>query len=284
MKRKSTTKNLRTRITHFTWVGALVIAALIFARCYEWTTIDQPATAQPNSSFDVNIVLKIEDGKSEDFAYELRNKGIFGVQMPEGWSIENDSFLYNIKGIYQNTSGPYEFESYITYDATYAQMYEDSVGSDAGYYWWGGISDTANVDNLDSISVSLTILTDDQEGTFDMQYAMGTLDYPEGRMPVAEGGLSPKVPITIQTTGQVKRYIKNQLSIYPNPATEILNVDVGEIEAGELELYSLSGQLQLGQPITSKLQMLDISDIPEGTYLLRVKTQEGSYAKKVVVH
>lgn len=283
MKRKSTTKNLRTRITHFTWLGALVIAALIFARCYEWTTIDQPSTAQPNSSFDVSIVLKIEDGKEGDFANELRNKGVFGVQMPEGWSVENDSFIYNIKGVLQNGSTPYEYESYITYDAAYAQMYEDSVGSDAGYYWWGGISDTANVDNLDSIYVSMTILTDDQEGEFDMQYAMGTLDWNE-RTPVAEGGLSPKVPITIQTTGQVKRYIRNQLNIYPNPATDVLNVDVGEIETGELELYSLSGQLQLGQPISSKLQTLDISDIPEGTYLLRVKTSEGSYSKKVVVH
>jgi len=281
MKRTTTKSKLVTKLTHFSWLGALIIAALIFTRCFEWTSIDQPAVAAPNSSFDVKITLK-QDGEG-DFAHNLYNMGVFGVQLPEGWTIENDSFYYSIKGILQNETLPYEYEGYITYDQSYATMYEDSIPSDDGYYWWGGVSDSSHMDNLDSIYVELTILTDDQLGNFNLQYGMGTMDWPEGRLPVAEGGLSPKVPITIEESTSVKRYLKKQVTVYPNPASEFMHVDVGEVKAGSLQLFSITGQLEYGQSIESKENTIDVSSFAPGTYFLKVSTDEGSYSKKVLV-
>jgi hypothetical protein len=285
MKRTSTKSKFVTKLTQFSWLGALIIAALIFTRCYEWTSIDQPSTAAPNSSFDVKITLKqdAEAIEAGDFAYDLYDLGVFGVQLPEGWTIENDSFYYSIKGVLQNDVMPYEYEGYITYDQTYATMYEDSIPSDDGYYWWGGVSDSAHVDNLDSIYVELTILTDDQLGTFNLQYGMGTMDWPEGRMPVAEGGLSPKVPITIEVPSNVKRYLKKQVSVYPNPASEIMNVDVGEVESGKLQLFNIAGQLQYDVAISDQLNMIDVSSFAPGSYFLKVSTEKGAYSKKVLV-
>jgi len=282
MKRKFTTKKTRTRLIHASWLGALIIVALVFARCFEWTTIDQPSTANPNSSFDVKIVLK-QDGVG-DFAWNLYNVGCFGVQLPEGWTVENDSFYYNIKGILQDEVAPYEYEGYVKFDEGMSTMYEDSIPSDEDYYWWGGLStDSAHMDNMDSIYVELTINTDDQTGEFFLQYGMGTFDWPEGRTPTAEGGLSPKVPINIAEANSVRRYLRKQVDVYPNPANDVLNVNLGEVDQGNIQLYNFSGQLLYQCAIEMKLQVIDVSSYPTGTYLLKISTKKGSYSREVVL-
>lgn len=276
MQEKSTKKN-KTRLTHLTWLGLLMGAAFLFATCYEWTTIDQPAIANPDSSFDVHMVLK--PTATADFAYDLRDVGSYGVLMPEGWTIEKDSFYYNVKGVLQDNPAPYESEGYIVYDEEITQMFEDSVGSDDGYKWWGGLSDTTHADNLDSIIINLTINTDAQLGDFELQYAIGTLD---GEDTYPARNISPKVPITIAPVN-VKRYLKEQLSVYPNPASGMLSIDVGELESGSLHLYNISGQLQYEKEINTRLNTLDVSSYAAGTYFLKVSSDKGSYSKKVLI-
>jgi hypothetical protein len=277
MERKSTSKKIKTRLVHFSWLGALIIAALVFTRCYEWTTIDQPDTAAPNSSFDVRLVMKPTE--SSDFGFDLFDEGVYGIQLPEGWTVKNDSFMYNIKGINNADQTPFQYESYVVYDQFYATMYEDSIPSDAGYYWWGGLSDSARVDNLDSIYIEITINTDADEGEFFLQYAIGTLD---GDDTYPARNISDKVPITISAVN-VKRYLKKQLNVYPNPASELLNIDLGDIEEGAIQLYNTSGQLKYEESISRSLMTIDISNYPVGTYFLKVSNGKGSYAKKVLI-
>lgn len=277
MESKTTQKRMKSRLAHFSWLGALIIAALVFTRCYEWTTIDQPSTAAPNSSFDVKLVMKPTE--TADFGYDLFNLGVYGIQLPEGWTVENDSFMYNIKGINNADQTPYQYESYVVYDEFYANMYEDSIPSEAGYYWWGGISDSARADNLDSIYIEITINTGADEGEFFLQYAIGTLDS-DDTYPARN--ISDQVPITISAVN-VKRYLKNQLNVYPNPASDLLNVDLGDIEDGAIQLFNSSGQLKYEESINRSLMSIDISSYPEGSYFLKVSNEKGSYSKKVVI-
>ncbi len=276
MKKISTKR--RTRLTHLTWLGLLMGAAFLFATCYEWTTIDQPSNASPDSTFDVHMVLK--PTSTSDFAYDLRNVGSYGVLLPEGWGIENDSFYYSIKGVYQDNPGPYEFEGYVVFDEEMTEMFADSVGADAGYKWWGGLSDTAHVDNLDSIIINLTVVTDAQVGDFELQYAIGTLD---GEDTYPARNISPKVPITIGGGVNVKRYMKEQVSVYPNPVSELLSIDVGELETGIIQLYNVAGQLQEEKVFDSRLNTMDVSGYSTGAYFLKVSTEKGSFSKKVLI-
>ena len=271
------TKKRRTRLTHLTWLGLLLGAAFLFATCYEWTTIDQPAYANPDSSFDVHMVLK--PTSTSDFAYDLKDVGSYGVLLPVGWGIENDSFYYSIKGVYQDDPAPYEYEGYVVYDEAITEMFVDSVGAEDGYVWWGGLSDTAQVDNLDSIIINLTVVTDAQTGDFDLQYAIGTLD---GEDTYPARNISPKVPISIVPVN-VKKYLKEQISVYPNPASDVLRVDVGELDAGSLSLYNIAGQLQFEKVIDSRMNSIDISAYPAGSYFLKVSNDEGSFSKKVII-
>jgi hypothetical protein len=69
------------------------------------------------------------------------------------------------------------------------------------------------------------------------------------------------------------------LSIYPNPASNQLNITVSESLLGEnYSLYNSVGQLILTNKIQSTQTTLDISKLAKGTYTVVLKG-----ARKVVV-
>lgn len=301
MEKTSTQKKNRTRLTHLTWLTMLVASIVLFATCYEWT-IDQPTEGFTNSSITVSVVLK--PSENGNFAAQLENFGVFGVLLPEGWTVE-DSIFFSTEGVNQDEPvEPYRDTGWIVYDAEYAQMYEDSAVIDyesrqiegwtqgdnirnyttpEGYYWWGGKStNTARVANLDSISLTVTIHTDDQTGDFNLQYAMGTLDW-WVRTPVVEGGVSELMPITISDNTNVKNYLEGGINVYPNPASNVLHVDAGSISDGEILLLDMTGRVQFRQKLTSRIHTFDISDYATGAYVVKLKTDLGEYSRKVLI-
>jgi hypothetical protein len=83
--------------------------------------------------------------------------------------------------------------------------------------------------------------------------------------------------------------LNDELSVYPNPASSIINLELRITNWGskkrEIELYNSIGQLVYQKPITKlsnqqiiKLE-IDVSQFPKGLYYIRV----GSITKKVVV-
>ncbi|KAF5422965.1 MAG: hypothetical protein C5S45_01605 [Candidatus Methanocomedens sp.] len=304
MEKKSTTKKNKTLFTQLTWLGVLAVSVVLFATCYEWTTIGQPTEAYTNSSFEVPIVLGVAEGSEGNFnEISLNDYGCFGIMLPEGWTVD-DSIAYSVKGVYINEPiGPFDDTGWIIYDVVYAQMYEDSAATDYesrpingwkgnvsnydtpdGYYWWGGLSsDTAFVDNLESISLTITINTDDQTGEFDLRYAMGTLDWEKMRTPIVEGGLSELQTITISEATNVEEYLQREVSVYPNPATDMLNINVGGVREGEIQIIDITGKVHLERTVTSKVNRFDVSGYSPGLYIMKVRTDAGEYSQKVLI-
>jgi hypothetical protein len=69
------------------------------------------------------------------------------------------------------------------------------------------------------------------------------------------------------------------LSIYPNPASNQLNITVSEALVGEnYSLYNSVGQLVLMNKIQSTQTAIDVSNLSQGTYALVIKG-----ARKLVV-
>ncbi|KAF5422967.1 MAG: hypothetical protein C5S45_01615, partial [Candidatus Methanocomedens sp.] len=275
MEKKSTTRKNKTLLTQLTWLGVLTVSVVLFATCFEWTISDQEGYT--NSSFDVPVVIKaFETG---DFARDLNKVGSFGIMLPEGWTV-NDSIGYSSKGVTHNEPvAPYDSTGWVIYDADRAQMYEDSAVVDYeartndnpngwiegeniinydtpdGYYWWGGVtSSSVRLDNLDSISLTVTINTDDQTGEFELQFAMGG---PYGgwwpRNPVLEGGVSELVSVTITESTSVEEYLQREISVYPNPAADMLNINVGGIREGEIQIIDITGKVHMERTLTSKV-------------------------------
>jgi len=68
---------------------------------------------------------------------------------------------------------------------------------------------------------------------------------------------------------------KEQVKVYPNPCSDVIYVSVSTDENPFMQLYSLNGVLL--KEIRAK--EMNVSDLSEGTYILKVKIreQEGSY-------
>lgn len=71
------------------------------------------------------------------------------------------------------------------------------------------------------------------------------------------------------------------VSVYPNPATDILNVDVlnGNGNTYEYMVYNMSGALTLQGSISSNAHMINVSGLPAGVHIL--KLTDGTAAKTV---
>ena len=84
--------------------------------------------------------------------------------------------------------------------------------------------------------------------------------------------------------GVVDTNLASIISIFPVPASEVVTVSMGnfEFEKGNMELYSMLGQLVHSQSIDNKSSIIDISQLSTGVYVLNVSTENGIATKRIV--
>ena len=76
--------------------------------------------------------------------------------------------------------------------------------------------------------------------------------------------------------------IKNSIIIYPNPTKDFLKIDkLLTITIEEIKLYDLQGRLL--KYYTKNFSTIDVSQISNGEYLLKIKLKEEIITKKVVI-
>jgi hypothetical protein len=79
-------------------------------------------------------------------------------------------------------------------------------------------------------------------------------------------------------------YTDTAFELYPNPAQSTLIVDAANIEAKatNLSVFNLLGQLVLQENISNERKVLNINTLPQGQYILQVKTDKGILSRKFV--
>ena len=69
----------------------------------------------------------------------------------------------------------------------------------------------------------------------------------------------------------------NGLTVFPNPATTVLNINVGNYKVGmAVSVSNAFGETVLTQKLTSAQSKLNLSAIPSGTYLVNVSDKDGN--------
>lgn len=71
------------------------------------------------------------------------------------------------------------------------------------------------------------------------------------------------------------------LKIYPNPCHDFINISTGFSEPAVLELVLVSGETILQKKLNS-LAKIDISDIPEGLIIVKIRTSEKVFLMKIL--
>jgi hypothetical protein len=92
--------------------------------------------------------------------------------------------------------------------------------------------------------------------------------------------------ITPQTTNVgIENYLTNRISLYPNPANDVVNVQCTMYNVqsgGKLHLFDVYGKLLQIVPITSETTQINVSGLANGMYFVRVTTEEGVVTKQFV--
>lgn len=77
------------------------------------------------------------------------------------------------------------------------------------------------------------------------------------------------------------------LNVYPNPATDVLNIALTDTRLGmeQVSLFNAQGQLIMDRLIAQQKEMmqLNIQALPTGIYLVQVRTENGIATKKVLI-
>lgn len=77
------------------------------------------------------------------------------------------------------------------------------------------------------------------------------------------------------------------LSLYPNPATEALNISVNQPISGQVELsvHNMVGQLVLQEQLPSlpSRHRISLSGLLPGSYLIRIHSEEGTAAQRILI-
>ena len=73
---------------------------------------------------------------------------------------------------------------------------------------------------------------------------------------------------------------KSQLSVYPNPVKDVLNINSNDQKVTQVALYSIDGKLV--KTINQDVKNINVNDLPKGVYLVKVKSSGTEKSFKVV--
>jgi hypothetical protein len=74
------------------------------------------------------------------------------------------------------------------------------------------------------------------------------------------------------------------VKITPNPFNSYLDLKFNglQTERGQLTVFNSVGKIILEMNLTLEDQLIDVSNLNEGFYFLRIETQSGVFSKKVI--
>ncbi|MEY4002832.1 MAG: hypothetical protein RIT07_874 [Bacteroidota bacterium] len=92
-----------------------------------------------------------------------------------------------------------------------------------------------------------------------------------------------KINVTLQATTDIKRINGNSdIRVYPNPAAEILHIDLNGSSMLNLNLIDITGKLIIQKIVNPDNNTLNISEIPSGIYMLSATGTSGNYTFQII--
>ena len=89
---------------------------------------------------------------------------------------------------------------------------------------------------------------------------------------------------TYQQTVSIDKYKTASaiINIYPNPAKELLTVNLNDAQQNKITVYDVVGKLVFQAETTTTQLNIDTKDFPQGVYLLQIQNESGITTKKII--
>jgi hypothetical protein len=76
--------------------------------------------------------------------------------------------------------------------------------------------------------------------------------------------------------------LSNEVTIYPNPTTGNFTIYIENFKEAKLEIYTISGQVIIQQPLFENSTLIDLSNYPKGLFLAKIIADNEVTVKKIV--
>ncbi|HFC00142.1 MAG TPA: T9SS type A sorting domain-containing protein, partial [Phaeodactylibacter sp.] len=86
-----------------------------------------------------------------------------------------------------------------------------------------------------------------------------------------------------ETTGANNPQLAQEIQVFPNPASEKINIDLGNLNGIQLQVFNNFGQILLKKNIPTSNTELNVKDWNTGVYFVKIKTEEGVVSKRLVL-
>ncbi|MEZ4986944.1 MAG: T9SS type A sorting domain-containing protein [Saprospiraceae bacterium] len=132
----------------------------------------------------------------------------------------------------------------------------------------------------DSIVVEASLLAD-AGWAMDQLYALAILNDSDTRAVIQTVASQPadNTPLVVTNVGEA---LETPVSLFPNPVQDVINIQLPEVEGIVIgQLFDLQGR-QLAQRTWQQHIQWDMSDLPQGTYLLLIAAEGKSAWQRIV--
>mgnify|MGYP002526695996 CR=1 FL=1 len=75
---------------------------------------------------------------------------------------------------------------------------------------------------------------------------------------------------------------KTTISIFPNPASEKISIDYTEMQRVKMKVYNTIGECVLQSDLIGGTNMINISSLTSGIYMIRLTSVDGAYQQKLM--
>ena len=84
-------------------------------------------------------------------------------------------------------------------------------------------------------------------------------------------------------TSEENIYQRNdEVNLYPRPNNGVFTIELDAVENVVVEIYTISGQLILQQPLTKNITKVNLTKYPKGMYFVKVGSDSQTIVKKIV--
>ena len=144
-------------------------------------------------------------------------------------------------------------------------------GTDVTYQW----IPTTGLDDPNSLTTSAMIF----ENTDYILIATGGsgCNSDTAEVHVVITGSNPDIPVGIQSSDP-----DNQITLFPNPASDLIHIGGDKLQ--RVDIFTADGRKVASYDLMNAQSDIDISDLADGVYSLRISTANGTSAMKLVVN
>ena len=116
-------------------------------------------------------------------------------------------------------------------------------------------------------------LTYDSEGTYTVTW---TYEDSEGNVTTQEQ------TVIVEAVAGLSELAKAGINIYPNPVNNNVNIQSAREQVNSVVVTDLSGRVCLQKATNSQHEVLNLSELNSGIYLIQLETANGNYTAKIV--